>query len=138
MPPPSLFQRALSYYHARSAWLGEGGQPVSFALSYSRAVTCSTCPLNVQRPLYEALAEPVAALLRRQIEVKAKLQLVTPLDEQLHVCNACGCVLTLKVHAPLEHARGTLDPDELPAHCWIRTESAAPPAPSTPPPVPTP
>src|SRR5689334_4090215 len=91
MPPPSLFQRALSYYHARSAWLGEGGQPVSFALSYSRAVTCSTCPLNVQRPLYEALAEPVAALLRRQIEVKAKLQLVTPLDDQLHICNACGC-----------------------------------------------
>lgn len=109
----------------RASWLGDGGQPVTPQQSHARASVCLPCPYNnANRPAWKFIAEVGSWELRHQIELKREMKLSTPMDDWIHVCDACGCLLTLKVHAPLKHILATTDLDALPSYCWIKVEKA--------------
>ena len=91
-------------------------------LADSRAAVCKTCPKNQPHPIYQNLAAPVALQLRRQIEAKAQMKLAVNGEEDLHICEACWCVLSLKVQTPIQVASKGLDLTTLPDFCWIRKE----------------
>jgi hypothetical protein len=42
----------------------------------------------------------------------------TSKDSQLHACTACGCLLKIKVHLPLDTIH--VDESRLPSFCWQR------------------
>lgn len=114
---------ALNYYRARSAWLGDGGQPVSTAQAISRSATCLRCPRHdTSSPIWEGLARAATAELRLQIEMASNMSLQLP--NPPHLCGVCGCHLPTKVWMPLPHARSTTPIAELPANCWMVTEAA--------------
>src|SRR4029079_154902 len=116
------FRAAARFHRLRSSWLGEGGQPVARPLAQARAAICATCPLNQPHTLWELLAAPAIATVTRQLQMKDELGLKLEGEEQLHVCEACGCVLSLKVWVPLRHIMETTDYDKLHPKCWILSE----------------
>jgi len=119
------FSVARNYYRARSAWLGDGSEPVSQSLADQRASVCLTCPKNQPHPIYENLAALAALELRRQIEIKANMKLVVPGEDGLHVCEECWCVLKLKVWPKIQVAAMNTEITKLPEWCWIRKEACA-------------
>jgi len=110
---------ALRFWKLRSSWLGDGGQPVPQTVANTRASICLTCPKNQLMPLWENLTTPVANTLRKQIQLKAQMQLVVPGEDGLHSCKVCGCVNSLAVWCPDQRIRETLhELDGYPPHCW--------------------
>lgn len=107
-------------------WLGEGGQAVDVAVAESRANICASCPKNQPGDWLSIFTEPAAEALRKQIAIKNDMELRTSKDDELNVCQACLCVLRLKVWCPSElvqkrtsqETREKLDP-----RCWILSES---------------
>ncbi len=119
---------AINYYNLKAAWLGDGGAPVEQSLANKRTSICLICPLNQPMPIWELLTAPAANQLRRQLSLKANMQLVVPGEDGLHTCKACLCKLDLKVWTPPEHIKATIDAETLEAlhrdapHCWILKE----------------
>lgn len=126
------FRAARRFYHARSAWLGDGGHPVSTLQATARSSTCLRCPRHDSTsPIWEGLAYAATLELRLQIELRNQMKLTLP-EPRPHLCGVCGCLLELKVYEPLSHARATTELAELPKNCWMLTEAAESPAPSVP------
>lgn len=124
MTSQPLLQQAKQLFRVRATWLGEGGQPSPQA--QRRADICLKCPHNVARPWEETYKGVAAVLIRRQLELRSKLELKVEGEEGLHMCDLCGCVLALKVHVPLHIAReNTPDWERFPANCWIPTEETS-------------
>jgi hypothetical protein len=49
-----------------SAWLGNGGEPVDSSLANTRALTCKTCPHNVEsKPLEKFVGQQIKDAKRR-------------------------------------------------------------------------
>jgi len=108
-------------------WLGEGGVPVRGELANQRAATCAACPKNKAGDWTSFFTAPAADMIRRKLELRHDLNLSTPDDDKLVVCDACLCPLKLKVHTPLKHilnhtsaeVRAELDPG-----CWVLSEES--------------
>lgn len=114
---------------ALEEWLGAGGKPVMQTLADARALTCSTCELGNQKHGWrELLTLPASVALRAYLETKNKMKLATPLDDELGSCQACHCVLTLKVWQPLRHIKDNTTPETFEKHrkanpkCWVLNE----------------
>lgn len=109
-------------------WLGAGGVPVGQTLSNQRANVCAGCPGNQKAGWRELLTLPAAMALKRYIESKHTLRLSTPYDDQLGSCQACHCVLELKVWQPASFIRESTEPAvfekhrELNPECWVLKE----------------
>lgn len=106
-------------------WLGEGLKPVSAELATKRAAVCAGCPANEPKDLTSFFTVPAAALIRQQIEIKNDMKCVTPYDDKLGICTACGCPMKTKVWTPLEHISKRLLPasrEKLLPVCWIPRE----------------
>ena len=121
-----VIREAIQFHKTISTWFGEGGNPVSEHLAISRAKTCAMCPLNKTKPIWEKLAEPVALLVRRQLALKNKLNLnLGDYEDCLNVCDACNCILKLKVWQPIEFIAGNtkiVEIGQFHERCWIPTE----------------
>lgn len=108
-------------------WLGEGGNPVASELSQDRAHVCATCPQNKRDADWTSWFTPAAAAgIRRMLELRNKMQLSTPEDDMLNVCDACGCPLKLKVHTPPKHILKHMPPYQrelLDPRCWVLKET---------------
>jgi hypothetical protein len=106
-------------------WLGEGGVPVAKELAESRAAICAVCPKNGKGDWTARFTGPVAAVIRKQLAIKNDMSLTTAHDNELGVCDACGCQLSLKVWAPIKHIAAHLT-DEVKAKldpgCWVTSE----------------
>lgn len=116
-----LLARALAFHATLKEWLGDGAKPVEPAKAQARADICLKCSFNTAKPLYEALATGAAKIAARQLEVKNAMNLRVRGEKSLHVCEACGCVLRLKVHAPMNVIVAGAEPgsfEKLPEHCW--------------------
>lgn len=98
------------------------GEVVPSEIAASRAAVCQDCPVNQPGQMTDFFTEAAAKLIQRQFEIRQSRELTTPFDENLGLCDACGCPLKLKVHAPMrviekylsEAVRAKLDP-----RCWI-------------------
>lgn len=122
---------AIQFHSLVSQWLGEGGKPVPQHQAQARADVCTgrlsgkSCPMNQPRDIEEVLSTAVALTVKRQIELKNSMKLRVEGEKLLHVCEACDCVLRLKVQTPLKFIlQNTSDEtfDKLPAFCWIVIE----------------
>lgn len=103
-------------------WLGSGGKPVEQSLADSRAAICVGCPKNGQGGILSYFTKAAADTIRIQMEIRGDLQLKTPHDEKLGVCEACLCPLRLKVFTPIEHVLAHTSNDvktQLVPQCWI-------------------
>lgn len=132
-PPPSLLAKAAGRAGIDTSvledWFGAGGVAVPLAVSTHRAVICKECPGNRKGQWRDALTIAGAKILRTYFSAKNEMQLATDLDKELGLCRGCGCVLELKVWAPIEHIRGNLREGdeaklrELNPRCWILAEA---------------
>lgn len=125
----SARQRAESAAVTITSWLGDGGKPVPKELALERASICAACPYNAEAKLFD-LSKPAAATIKALLALKGTMNLTTPLDDKLGVCQICGCNLPLKVHTPIKNVLAGTDQDILKLFpdgiCWIRSESEQP------------
>lgn len=103
------------------SWLGEKGEPVPQETANRRAAICAPCPKNKPTSNFlEAAKSCIALAIKRQLEIK------TDYDEQLFMCEVCGCKNSLKVHTPIEHIRSRTPDYQLEKfpteNCWIPKE----------------
>jgi hypothetical protein len=107
-------------------WLGRGLAPVDHDLAEKRAAICAVCPLN-QKPstplqwIYSKAKYPISAFM----QIKNDRDIKTSLDAKLFNCQACDCVLALKVHCPLDVILEREKPEHLARldpRCWILKE----------------
>ncbi len=96
-------------------------------LATARAVVCSGCPLNTKGNWLSRFTVPVANAIRIRLQDRSAMNLSTPHDALLGVCEACECPLPLMIHFPIEtklrhltaRAHTALDP-----RCWVLAEEA--------------
>ncbi len=103
-------------------WDEQGAVPVNPIESTRRAAICAGCPQNRTGDLTRWFTVPASETIRRQIEEVQNLDLKTPHDGELNVCQACLCPLKLKVHVPIDLIRKHLSDQAksaLDARCWI-------------------
>jgi hypothetical protein len=106
-------------------WLFSGAKPVAPTLANRRAATCVACPFNDDSALSDLFTEPAANVIRKAIEARSEFKLETPYDPLLGTCKACQCILTLKVHCPLDIILKHMKPEvkkKLAVGCWITLE----------------
>lgn len=105
-------------------WEESGLPPESSDISAKRAALCAQCPKNSKGELTRWYTIPVSEMLRKRMERVHQMNLKTPDDDNLGVCEACECPLRLKVHTPMHLIQKRLKPeqrDELWLNCWILT-----------------
>lgn len=111
-------------------WLGDGS-PVHPIVAEARASRCTTgnngnpCPMNVEPNWWDRVKNDIAEWIRYELELKNRMDLKVPQEEQLSMCGACGCCLKLKVWTPIKHIKDHLAPEKLaktPTYCWMRAE----------------
>ena len=104
-------------------WLGDGLRPVEQDVAEKRAAICAVCPQNQsEEGFFASLTEVAMGEVKRLIEVRNEMKLVTSQDDKLKACHACGCVLRLKVFANLDHILAHTTPEvmaKLDPSCWI-------------------
>lgn len=109
----------------------EAGMPhVEQDLANNRASTCADCPKNDKgKSLTEIFTVPVASMIKKRMERLNQINLRTPHDEKLAVCQACLCPMRTKVWMPLELILKRLKPEQRAElnldkpKCWIISES---------------
>lgn len=113
-------------------WLGAGGIPVDSALAENRAQTCISgfggkpCPRNRSPKWWEFAKEPIAQAILGTLEAKTTMNLRVSSEDNLHMCDVCGCCLPLKVWVPIHHVvqhSTAAELAEFPDHCWIKKET---------------
>ena len=109
-----------------TSWLGAGGKPVERWQAEQRAPVCEICPKNKAPRWWEKmLHEPIAAAIREQLALKHEMNLAVPNEEDLSMCQVCGCCTRLKIWTPIEHIVSHMQPeDHYPDNCWIPQEIA--------------
>jgi hypothetical protein len=126
--PPSLRRsagNAVAGSEVLVEWIASGAQAVPPGQSSARAAACAACPLNRSGDLLSWFTKPVSEAIRAAISLKNEWKLITPFDEQLGVCSACGCPMKLKVHVPTANIALGMSPaelSELHSSCWIPQE----------------
>jgi len=106
-------------------WIGSGGVPVSKEVAQKRANTCNSCDFNDKG---NGLTDSIADAIKEQLELKNHLRLKIGGERRLQTCQACSCVLRLKIWVPISTINHSYSKEELiekfPAHCWQRKEQS--------------
>jgi hypothetical protein len=106
-------------------WIESGAEAVPVAQANQRAKVCSECPKNGKGDLLSFFTIPVANAIRMALQKRNEMALKTDFDEQLGICEACGCVNKLKCHVPLNRFLYKMTPEAVAAldpKCWILSE----------------
>lgn len=107
-------------------WIGEGGVPVAVEVAERRANICVTCPKNDGGDWKKYFTEPIAAKIKKQLEIKNDLTLKTSVDDKLTVCSSCDCPLLLKPWTPIEHILAHTSEETMAQYdrrCWVLAEA---------------
>lgn len=102
--------------------------PVGAALANGRATVCVDCPKNFKGDWTRIFTVPAAAAVRKMLETFNGLNLRVQQEDELQVCEACGCPMKLKVWAQLNHILEHMpeaDYYSLDPRCWITKERNA-------------
>ncbi len=108
--------------------LGAAGPIPDRAQAEARAAVCAGCPKNDPGDWLAYFTVPAARAIRGALNAFREQQLVTALDDRLHLCSACDCPLRLKVWARLSHILAHIPPESKAAlhpGCWILAEEKA-------------
>jgi hypothetical protein len=103
-------------------WLGAGAVTVSPELAQQRATICIGCPKNIKGGLISA---SIAEAIRKQVELKNKLNLRVAGEKELGRCAACLCESRLKIWLPLRNIlpepseRANFEQN----YCWLLKEA---------------
>jgi len=105
----------------------EAGMPhVTPEVASARAALCALCPKNQQgKSLTEYFTVPIADLFNKRFQKLQSMNLTTPYDGTLNVCQACLCPIRTKVWFPPELVLKRLKPEQKPElnqadpRCWI-------------------
>lgn len=113
--------RSLAYW-----WL-QGYPPVLPGTAALRASVCKACPMNLPEGLFAPLTAAASRFMANAFAAKWRMNLHVEGEEDLQVCDACGCELKLKVWEPREviFRAGNKVPGyfaKLHADCWVRKE----------------
>ena len=104
-------------------WEESGQPPVAPELAAKRAAICVVCPKNDPQHLSKYFTSAVSEMLRRKLARLHSMNMTTPSDPQLGICNVCLCPLKLKTHSPLDlilkHTNAQTM-SEFPDHCWVK------------------
>ena len=103
-------------------WEESGQPPIEPAAAETRAEICTRCPKNNPEHLSRFFTGPVSRLMQGKFARLHGMNLKTPHDDKLGICDACLCPLKLKVWTPIELVVKHLQPDaraELWEQCWI-------------------
>lgn len=106
-------------------WLSKAEEAVSVELAEARANTCVACPLNSRGDWTRHFTVPLTNAIRQQLEIRRGWKMSTSQDESLGICDACGCVLKLKIHMGLDYVLKATDEStrqNLDKNCWIINE----------------
>lgn len=113
-------------------WITSREDSVPSNLAEARARLCTNlngdgkpCPLNTNGDWTAFFTVPVSNAIRAALEDRSRMNLSTPYDAQLGVCDGCSCPLKLKIHMPIDRILADMPPesfDSLVANCWIRSE----------------
>lgn len=113
-------------------WIARKEEAVSSNLAEERARLCTNlkgdgkaCPLNTKGDWTAFFTVPVSNAIRAALEDRSRMNLSTPYDAQLGVCDGCNCPLKLKVHMPIARILEDMPTesfDSLVPDCWIRSE----------------
>lgn len=122
MNPARIIKAGVTAWKVRRDWFGDGGQPVAPELAQQRSDVCNRCPMNQEKPVWELFASAVVIAVKQQLKLKSELNLRVNGEENLHVCSACLCILSLKVHTPLKFILESSDTEGLHESCWILAE----------------
>lgn len=111
-------------------WVGDGGQPVPPEQAEARARCCTSggpggrpCPHNWLGSWQWKMT--VANAIRKQLELRGKMNIRLKDEGSVGICEACGCALRLKLHVPFIHIyRHTSDAllARYPDFCWQKQE----------------
>ena len=106
-------------------WEELGLPHVDPSVAASRAATCAICPKNQQgKSLTEYFTVPVAELYNKRFKKLQELNLTTPDDDKLNVCQACLCPMKTKVWMIPELIKKRLLPEQkgllsqINPRCW--------------------
>lgn len=108
------------------SWIG--GRPVKREQAIARGEVCLGCPKHVDGNIGQRFNQEAAKEIMAIFGVLKDLQMTTPLDDRLKICDACDCPMKAKVWPDLKTIKKHLRPDAEAAlweNCWIRKESAA-------------
>lgn len=107
-------------------WITSGAEAVPIEQATKRGAVCVKCPLNNNHADWLSLfTKPAAEAIKKALEARGQMQLKTPCDDELGVCDACDCVTKLKIHMPIDKILSMMPQnifDGLDASCWIRAE----------------
>lgn len=131
-PPPKAFAQSLGNVAGGSRaivdFVANRQEAVPDEVAITRAQICAVCPQNQSGGWLARFTRPVAEAIRRRLEQRRKMNLSTPVDEKLGVCNACDCPIPLMIHFPLETKLKHMSERSkasLHADCWVLKESAS-------------
>ncbi len=116
--------QATNFLAIRKSWFGEGGEPVSTELAQSRANVCLTCPMNYKGDWLWNMATQLA--INAQSKLRKMMNLKVNGEEDLKTCEACGCLIKLKIFVPISHIQRHTSVEQLTKYapqCWIRKET---------------
>lgn len=106
------------------AWQRDQYRLVSQSTAESRAQVCVRCPLNVDKQ------NVATRLLGHNFDPKEFFAVLqgrhTPQDDRLHICDACDCIMRLKIWLPLSIIKDYMPHETIQAldlKCWILHES---------------
>lgn len=106
-------------------WLKEG-VAVDYELAIARATTCTQCPMNnTNESAWGYFTKQASARILEMIASRADLNLATPLDDKLGICDACLCPMKTKIWVPMDQIRAKQHPEitaTLWEKCWMRRE----------------
>lgn len=108
-------------------WISSGAESVPQVQANMRALTCAKCPINNKSGFENLFTRAASEAIRQAISLRSEWKLATPLDDQLGVCDACGCPLKLMIHVPLEMKLKHMPEESLSklhSDCWVLKEKA--------------
>ncbi len=110
-------------------WVDAGAPHVDASKADERAAVCVACPKHGEGDFSAWFTKPAAEGIRRLIERAKAVNLTTPHDDKLNVCNVCLCPMKLKVHTPIDIIRnGTTQETHAELNavpgCWVAKELA--------------
>lgn len=127
-PPPTVLQRAKNLAAGAAVsldWIANDSEAVPQESANHRAEVCVKCPFNGKGGWERWFTIPISNAVHALIEKKNGMNLRTPLDDKLGVCEICTCPLEAKVWMKVDKILAKLQPDvkaRLHPDCWILDE----------------